>query len=148
MKRVQALLGAIVGGFLLLHVNSLSAATTCIASPPLKPVHRICGIVYFSSGDRVTIAKVTVLQAGKEIAEQPTGVDGKFAFDQLKPGNYELRVGIGELPYVSTQVVLIKPQANPKLEIAVDPGIASPCWGFSLVSSKKFEAGLKPISSS
>jgi hypothetical protein len=148
MKRAQALLVASVGGFLLLHAIRASTATTCIALPPLKPVHRICRILFFSSGDRVTIAKVTVLQAGKEIAEQQTGNDGKFSFDQLKAGNYELRVGISGLPYASTQVVLAKPETNPKLEIAVNPGITSPCSSFSVVNAKKFEAGLNPVSSS
>jgi hypothetical protein len=57
---------------------------------PLKPLHRICGVVFFSSGDGIANAKVSVLRADKEIALQTTDHDGKFSFDQLKPGNYEL----------------------------------------------------------
>ena len=44
--------------------------------------------------DRIANAKVTVLTAGKKIAEQQTGDDGKFSFDQLKAANYEIQVRV------------------------------------------------------
>ena len=130
MKRVQASLVAIVGGFLLLHATGARSTTTCIARPPLKPVHRICGIVFFPSGDRVSNAKVMVLRAGAEIAEQQTGDDGKFSFDQLKAGKYEIQVRVNGLGGASTQVVLVQPYVRPKREIAVNISLSGVCWTF------------------
>ena len=142
MKRSQAALLAAAGGFLFLHATGVSCATTCIAPPPLKPVHRICGIVFFPSGDRVANAKVTVLQAATEIAEQKTGSDGKFSFDRLKAGNYEIRIRINGLGDAAAPIVLVKPEAQPKREIAVNMSLTGACSSFSLVNSKKLEAGL------
>jgi hypothetical protein len=52
--------------------SATSSATTCVGLPSLKPVHCICGVVFFPSGDGIANAKVTVLQTGKEIAAQET----------------------------------------------------------------------------
>jgi len=144
MKRVLIFLVPIIGGLLLLQPAGTSFATTCIGLPRLKPVHRNSGVVFVPSGDRIANAKVTVLEAGKEIAEQQTGVDGRFAFGQLRAGNYEIQVRVNVLGDASTQVVLVQPESYPKLEIAVNLSLTGPCSSFSLVNSKKFEAGLKP----
>jgi hypothetical protein len=114
--------------------------------PPLKLLHRICGVVFFASGDRIAKAKVSVLQAGKEITVQQTGDDGKFSFDELKPGNYELRVAVEAVGVAGTQIVLIHPEAKSK-EIATKMSLNGVCSSFSLVNSKQFEAGLNQSSS-
>lgn len=88
-----------------------------------------------------------VLQAGAEIAEQQTGDDGKFSFDQLKAGKYEIQVRVNGLGGASTQVVLVQPGVRPKRGIAVNISLSGVCSTFSLVNSKQFEAGLNPSSS-
>jgi hypothetical protein len=97
------------------------SSTTCVGQEPLKPVHRICGVVFFPSGDRIHNANVSVLEADKEIAIQKTDDNGKFSFDQLKPGNYELRIRVDGVPGIAaTKVVLGRPNAKSKKEIAVN----------------------------
>jgi hypothetical protein len=54
---------------------------------PLKPLHRICGVVFLNSGDRIANATVSVLEGEKEIATNKTDDHGNFSFDQLKPGH-------------------------------------------------------------
>jgi uncharacterized protein (DUF2141 family) len=147
MKRVSLLFATLLAAlFLVLH-GAVSAATTCVEMPPLKPLHRICGVVFFPSGDRIANAKVLVLQAGKVIALQQTSDDGKFSFDQLKAGNYELRVRVEGGGVAATQVVLVNSKAKCKQEVAVNMSLNGVCSGFSLVDSKKFEAGLNQSSS-
>jgi hypothetical protein len=112
--------------------------------PPLKPIHRICGVVLVPSGDRIANATVSVLDGDKEIAAKKTDGDGKFSFDQLKAGHYELRIRVDGVPGIaSTKVVLTRLNAESKQEIAANIflGIAN-CSSFPLVDTKKFEAGL------
>lgn len=70
---------------ILLH-SPISFATTCVPLQPLKPVQLVVGIVFLPNGDRIAQARITVLQAGKEISSQVTGSDGRFSFLDLKPG--------------------------------------------------------------
>ncbi len=143
MRHVRAVIAALGAAVLLLLSPSLSLATTCIDLPPLKPVHRICGVVYFPNGDQIAKAQVTVLQAAKEIAAEETDNYGKFSFDHLEAGNYEIRVHVQALRVASTQVVLVHPKEKTEQEIAVDISLAG-CHSFSLVNSKKFETKLNP----
>ncbi|SRR5260370_12235746 len=147
MKRVRPIFASLLAVLLLSLPSAISSATTCVGLPPLKPVHSICGVVFFPSGDRIANAKVTVLQAGKEIAVQETDDDGKFSFDHLEAGKYEIRVHVDAVPVAATDVVLVHPEAKSKLEIAVNMMLQG-CSSFSLVNTKKFEAGLNPRSSS
>jgi hypothetical protein len=143
MERVRLLFASFIAALLLSLPYGAFSATTCIGLPPLKPIHSICGVVFFPSGDRIANAKVTVLQAGKEIAVQQTGDDGKFSFDQFNAGTYQLRVLVNAVPVAATQVVLVHPESKPKREIAVSM-MPQGCPSFSLVDSKEFEAGLNP----
>jgi hypothetical protein len=129
---------------LLLSLPSAVSSATCIGLPPLKPIHRICGVVFFPSGDRIANAKVMVLQDGKEIAVQETNENGKFSFDDLKAGKYEIQVQVKNLPVAATEVVLVRPEAKAKQEIAVNMSLNG-CSTFSLVNPKKFEAGLNQV---
>lgn len=147
MKRVRPFFVSLLVMLLFSLPFATSSATTCVGLPPLKPVHRICGVVFFPSGDRIANARVTVLQAGKEIAAQETDNNGKFSFDHLEAGSYEIRVHVEAVPVAATDLVLVRPQSKPKREIAVSM-MPQGCSGFSLVNSKKFEAGLNPHSSS
>jgi hypothetical protein len=149
MERVRTVVASFVATILLSLPLVVSSATTCVGMPPLKPIHRICGVVFFPSGDRVHNAKATVLQGGKEIAVQETRDEGKFSFEQVKAGNYEIQVRVNGVPGVaSTQVVLVYPESRTKREIAVNLSVSGVCSSFSLVNAKEFEAGLNPSDSS
>ncbi len=78
---------------------------------------------------------------------QETDNDGKFSFDHLEAGKYEIRVHVDAVPVAATDLVLVRPQSKPKREIAVSM-MPQGCSSFSLVDRKKFEAGLNLHSSS
>jgi hypothetical protein len=143
MNRMHAFFASATIGVLLSLPNVASPATSCVALPPLKPIHRIFGVVFFPSGDRIANAKVTVLQGKKDIATQQTGKDGKFSFEGLKAGNYEIRVRVETLGDAYSQIVLTRPQNRSKRELAVNMRPGS-CSSISLVGSKQLEAELKP----
>jgi Carboxypeptidase regulatory-like domain len=125
--------------------SAIPAATTCVGMPPLKTLHRVWGVVFFASGDRIANANVSVLEGDKEIAVQETDDHGKFSFDQLNPGNYVLCIRVNGVPGIAgTRVVLASPNAKSKKEIAVNISITvANCSSFSLVDAKHFEARLK-----
>jgi|SRR5437660_6092447 len=112
MKRVRPIFASLLAALLLSLPPAICCPTTCVGLPPLKPVHSICRVVFFPSGDRIANAKVTVLQAGKEIAVQETDNDGKFSFDHLEAGKYEIRVRVEAAPVVATDVVPGETQAR------------------------------------
>ena len=137
MTRVQAFVASAALGILLSLPNVASPATTCLAPPPLKPIHRICGVVFFPSGDRISNAKVTVLQGDKEIVAQQTDKDGKFSFEGLKAGRYYIRVWT-ENGGAYSEVILTRPATKSKRELAVNINPSGSCSSISLVKSKQF----------
>jgi hypothetical protein len=136
MERVGPFFASVTAGVLLLLPSATFSATTCTEVPLRKPIHQICGFVYFPSGDRITNAEVTVLQAGNEIAVQQTSKDGKFSFEQLRPGKYEIRVRVEHFVDAHSQVVLVNPKAQPKEELAVLISLSGACSNISLVHTK------------
>ncbi len=152
MKRACRFFAAFLAAVFLALPSGVSSANTCVEVAPIKPVHRICGVVVLSGVVRIANAKVTVLQGGKEIAMQLTKEDGKFCFDQLKAGNYELHVRFEAAPspleatpfprVADTPVVLVHPDPKSRREIEVGLSFGGGCNSFSLVDAKKFEAAL------
>jgi uncharacterized protein (DUF2141 family) len=138
MERARTFLAALAGVLLSLPAGTLSA-TTCIEMPPLKPIHRVFGVVLFLSGDRIPHAKVTVLQRRKEIAAQETDKDGKFSFEGLKAGHYEMRVQVEGVGAAYAQIVLIRPDAKSNRELAVNMSPNGVCSSISLVNPKRFK---------
>jgi len=150
MKRVVFPLTAVLAALpLLAAAKAAPSATDCLQQPPLKPLHRVCGVVFCVSGDRIPNASVSVLQGDKEVAAQITDAGGHFSFDQLKPGKYELRILVRGVPGgAATKIVLVHPNAKSKQEIAVNIFLTlANCSSFSLVNAKKFEAQLNPADS-
>jgi Carboxypeptidase regulatory-like domain len=136
MERVNPFFASVLVGVLLLLPSATFSATTCVDVPLRKPIHKICGFVYFPSGDRITNAEVTVLQAGNEIALQRTSQDGKFSFEQLRPGKYEIRVRVEHFVDAHSQVIVVNPKAQPKEELAVSISLSGACSNISLVHTK------------
>jgi hypothetical protein len=145
MKQTRPVLAASLAA-LSLAPRAMHSAMTCVEMPPLKPLHRVCGVVFLSDGERTPNATVSVLHEDKKIAVQKTDDNGNFAFDHLKPGKYELRFLVADVPgMASTKVVLASPNPKSTQEIAVGINIQlANCSSFSLVETKPFEATLKP----
>jgi hypothetical protein len=130
-------LAAIVVGFLLFFPSDISSATECIALPPLKAIHRVCGFVSDPSGAPVADAKLTILKDGNEVATMQSGADGRFAFEELKAGKYEMRVDAKGFVTAVSSIVLVKPGAACKKELSVLLGVGMSCSSISLDKPKK-----------
>jgi hypothetical protein len=139
MESVRGILALTIAGVLLSMPTAAPSANTCVELPPLRPIHRIFGVVLFTSGDRISNANVTALQGDKEIAAQRSDNDGKFSFEGLMAGNYEMRVRVGGIGAVHTKIVLIRPEAKSKRELAVTMTLNGVCSWISLVNPKRLK---------
>jgi hypothetical protein len=133
-------LGAIIVGLLLLLPAETIHATTCIALPPLKPIHHICGFVNNQLGEPIPNAKVTVLQNGSEIVTLQTSTDGRFSFEQLKAGHYDIQVKANGYLSAFSSIILVKPEITKcRRELDVLLSVGMGCSGISLVKPKKIK---------
>jgi Carboxypeptidase regulatory-like domain len=89
MERMRIVFATILVGGFLLAAGTSSAEVTCEALR-LKPLRCVCGTVIDEAGEVVSDAAVTILKHGTEIATVQTRRDGKFSFEELKAGSYDL----------------------------------------------------------
>jgi hypothetical protein len=130
-------LAAIMIGFLLFFPSEISYATECVALPPLKPIHHVCGFVVDPSGEPIPNAKVTILKDGNEVAAMQTNADGRFAFEQLKAGSYSIRVDANGFLSALSSIVLVTPGVACKKELGVLLGVGMGCSIISFSKLKK-----------
>lgn len=130
-------LAATVIGFLLFLPSDISYATECLALPPLKPIHHVCGFVVDPSGEPIPNAKITILKDGDEVATLQTSSDGRFAFEQLKAGSYSIRVDANGFLSAQSTIALVAPDAACKKELGVLLEVGMGCSIISLGKLRK-----------
>lgn len=130
-------LAAIIVGFLLFFPADISRATECLAPPPLKAIHHVCGLVSDPSGASVADAKVIILKDGNEVATMQSGADGRFAFGELKAGKYDMRVDAKGFLTAVSSIVLEKPGGGCIKELDVLLGVGMSCSIITLGKPKK-----------
>lgn len=128
-----------IGGFILLLPAGFSYATTCIALPPLKPIHQACGVVIDPLGEPIPNAKVAILKDGRELVALQTRKDGKFSFEQLEVGRYDIQVEANGFKPAFSSIVLVKPAPKCKWALQVLLELGMGCSSISEVKSKKIK---------
>jgi hypothetical protein len=138
MRKAHMRFAAFLLALLLVRPAVPAAATECIAPPPPKPVHHICGIVINELGEPIANVKATILKGGQEVTALQTGKDGKFSFDKVEAGNYRLRVEgpPGFLDAVA-DITVIKPAAKCGRALEVGLALGMGCSGARLVSPRE-----------
>jgi Carboxypeptidase regulatory-like domain len=87
LKAIASLMAAV---FLL---PSTALANEAICKPQkTKKVSRLCVVVINQTGGPQADVRLTVFDGEKQIAEGTTGEDGKFSFDTLEAGSYQVKV--------------------------------------------------------
>jgi hypothetical protein len=103
-----------------------------------KPVHCICGAVFDNSGARISEAEVSIMKGEIEIATQRTDADGKFSFNGIAAGKYEIRVEARSFRTATSSLVVLQPSGKCKLALDVTLGVGFECdTGISQVKVKK-----------
>jgi hypothetical protein len=122
---MRAQLAAFILGFLLLPGSAI-CETECIAVA-IKPIHHISGFVIDPSGAVVSDATVTVLDGEREIAKQQTDKDGRFSFEGLKAGNYNILIRKPGFLAAASAITLATPKEKRKDELGVELDVGMGC---------------------
>jgi hypothetical protein len=104
---------------------------------PIKPIHCVRGIVIDPSGGRISNARVTILRGGTGIVSMRTYADGKFSFDRLEAGDYEIQVEANSFKTARSSIVVVAPVSKCKWVMQVILGFGMECdTGIAMVRSK------------
>jgi hypothetical protein len=85
-QRIHGVVGLVITA--LLATEPSSAQVTC--ETQLKPLQCVDGIVIDEAGAVVPYASVVILKNGMQVGSVTTDAKGKFFFDEVKDGTYEL----------------------------------------------------------
>ena len=129
----------VVGAFLLLPARISGTEETCLPLR-LKPLRCVCGIIKDLTGEPVTGATVTIFENGSELVARHTGDDGKFSFDSLKAGHYDIQIQVSGFRVFRLTIVVVKPESRCKqaLEVRMTTGYPENCTGVRLVKAIGF----------
>ena len=72
-------------------------------------------------------AKVSIFQGEKEVATMTTGLDARFAFPKLEPGDYILHVEAEGLRTLHTSITVVRSSSKCKHALQVVLGIGFEC---------------------
>jgi hypothetical protein len=119
----RAILAVVGVGLILLAPTRTSCANECVALR-VKPIRQICGIVFDPRGERIPNARVTVLDGETQVVVSQTDKDGHFSFENLKAGNYDIRVEADGYSSAWSPIVLVNPSGKSKrgLRVVLNPG--------------------------
>ena len=135
MLLARGVFATTVAGIVLLFPASSSSTTETCKELHLKPLHCVCGTALNTLGEPVSRATITVLKDGTERATLKTGEDGGFLFNELAPGEYELRVEAAGFRVFQFPIVVVTRESKCKraLEIRLTVGYPENCTGVRLV---------------
>ena len=144
MESIRIVHAIIVAGLLLsVTTEALCASEVICSQKPVKPVQHICGIVIDQSGAPVAGVKVAILKGDTELVSVETGKDGKFSFDGLNAGNYDIQAQEESFHTFRFPIVLVKPGERCKHALEVELIVGSEaCSGVHLVKPKAVERRL------
>jgi hypothetical protein len=94
---------------------------------PWVKVRQVFGAVVDPDGRPVPKAKVAVWRGEVQIAQQQAKYDGRFSFDGLAAGGYELRVEARGFMPGGYNLILYKPESSWRRMIRVPLGVGMGC---------------------
>ena len=84
-------------------------------------------------GEPIPNAKVAILRGARELVSVQTSEDGKFSFEQLEAGNYEIRVEADHYNSVQSPFILVKPKTKCKRALQVILAAGMSCSSVGLI---------------
>jgi carboxypeptidase family protein len=126
----------IVAGISLQLLSGTAHAGECVIVP-IKPIRCVCGVVIDPSGGRISNAKVTLLKGETELVSKRTGTDGKFSFEPMQAGKYQIQVEATGFRTAKSSFVIVKPARKCKQALQVKLGFGFECdTGIALIREK------------
>lgn len=128
----RAPISRLIVAAILLLLASTSSANICVIGK-IKPLRHVCGIVVDQSAAPIPGAAVEILKDGAEIAVAQTGESGKFSFQPLAAGNYEIVVEASGFRNLRYKIVAAKPQTGCNKILRIQLALGGECDDMKLV---------------
>jgi Carboxypeptidase regulatory-like domain len=121
----------VVASALLLSPGS-SSGTICV-DKALAPLRKVCGVVVTPGGDPIPNAKLKILKHGTELAAVHTEQNGRFVFDKVDAGDYEIQIEANGFGTVRYAIVVAKPGALCKKMLRIQLPLGIECVHVQIV---------------
>lgn len=136
MRRVKAsfstaILAAFVASVLVLSTSS-SVANICVENK-LKPLRHVGGIVVDTYGRPIPDAKVEILKSGTEFVSVRTDEKGKFSFEHLDAGCYEIQAERPGFRAARNHIVVVRPKTSSKRMLLINLIVGFECPDIRIV---------------
>ncbi len=115
-----------IANILVPFLGGVSQAGEC-RMVPIKPIQCVRGGVIDHSGGRISNARVTILRGKTEIVSVRTDADGRFSFERLEPGDYEIQVEANSFNTLRSLLVVVGSTSKCKRELQVVLGFGMEC---------------------
>jgi len=134
----------VAGIVLVVSAEALAQSQVACEAPRVKPLPHVCGIVIDQSGAPVAHATVSILIGGTKLFALDTGGDGKFSFDELKAGSYDVQAQAEGFHTFRFPIVVVKvgEKCRQALEVELTVG-SETCPGVRLVKPRTVERRLQ-----
>lgn len=133
MKRTRSLLVLFVAGVVFLFAGHSNAETICYDARPVT-IRCLHGRIVDQIGGPVSHATVAILRDGVVVTNVQTNEDGRFEFQGVKDGNYDLRA---EHPSFKADQypIVVKSKGNCKnsIEMILGTGFEGECPNARLI---------------
>jgi hypothetical protein len=106
------------------------SANTCVEIPsPKKPLSHVCGVIVDRTGATVAGAKVQILTEKDDsvLAEVQSDSNGRFSFETLKEGRYQIRVVAQGFSGFQVPIRVHNPKEKCKGALKVTVVVGGPC---------------------
>jgi hypothetical protein len=126
MKELKRGFGLLV----LLAMAGGASANECVEIPhPKKPLSHVCGVIVDPMGGTIAGAKVQILAEKNDsvLAEVQSGSNGRFSFETLKEGRYQIRVVAEGFSVFQVPIRVHNPKAKCKGSLKVTVVVGGPC---------------------
>ncbi|WP_348261638.1 carboxypeptidase-like regulatory domain-containing protein [Telmatobacter sp. DSM 110680] len=102
-------------------------ADVCVYKPP--NVRHVAGIVVDSTGQAIPSVKIAISRRGESVATATTDASGRFRFDSLKQGDYELAATAVGFQSAHYKVLLNHPSLHWGRSLQIELAIGLPHCG-------------------
>ena len=125
-NRARIAVAFMIANILVPFLGGVSQAGEC-RMVPIKPIQCVRGNVIDLSGGRISNARVTILRGETEIVSVRTNADGKFSFERLEPGDYEIQVEANSFNTLRSLIVVVASASKCKRALQVVLGFGMEC---------------------
>ncbi|HLY62917.1 MAG TPA: carboxypeptidase-like regulatory domain-containing protein [Terriglobia bacterium] len=137
MKKAQILSTSLILGLPMAFFPPTCTANsfTC-REIKLKSLRHMAGVIVDPTGALIPDARVEILKGEMQVAAVKTDQNGRFSFEQLDAGDYQMRAAADGFLTSSFNIVLAKPKPSSKRMLRIVLNLGNGCTNAQIFKSK------------